>query len=487
VRPITHPGPFPTLVPTDPAQGVDIRMMYESGWPWGDLQWIYKSWSCCTKIPAVTPDSYNESCQYCCTESLVSPRTHKRVQCDPPGVAHKSVPVILASIPEDDEDLFQPPSPTPQSNPSPLPQPIIRTPVGGLENPGPKKRKRFPSEFPAHYVLPKVSQYLNERRHGESLMLLKRICAPHSVGRTMSSAFPKLYGQYRAHFMTLDRETQLSITWSQLGVRAQAANTPADKEFIAFTDPGPLPIPVCPANPGTSSTSFVIPPVPQPTAPTIITNPMVPMTPTPPDIAISLPPVTAQQTLHTPAPFPLDANVLQPLLPEQRAVLDAEYDLIHAISRDFCHTNATCVEGLTDQRVNPQLRCPFCDTELPGTEYSPALKDLLNSRYIQENTEPDPTLQNPNSRRSLKGHQVYLDFCSRHRFEELLPDVKAAGWPYPPNFANLQHCVHSKGTYINELIVGIQTGSVPSQFYLDVLAMNERQRREQAQDIVAAG
>ena len=149
--------------------------------------------------------------------------------------------------------------------------------------------------------------------------------------------------------------------------------------------------------------------------------------------------------------------------------------------------NAACIEDLAGQGVNPQLRCPFCDAELPGREYSPALKDLLNSRYIQENTELDPTLQNPNGRRSLKGHQVYSDFCSQHRFEELLPDVEAAGWPYPPNFENLQHRVRSRGTYINEFTLGIQTGAAPSRFYLEVLAMSERQRREHAQDIVAAG
>ena len=39
--------------------------MYESSWPWGHLQGIYETWSCCTKISAVTPHSFNESCQYC--------------------------------------------------------------------------------------------------------------------------------------------------------------------------------------------------------------------------------------------------------------------------------------------------------------------------------------------------------------------------------------------------------------------------------------
>ena len=139
------------------------------------------------------------------------------------------------------------------------------------------------------------------------------------------------------------------------------------------------------------------------------------------------------------------------------------------------------------QGVNSQLHCPFCDTELPGTEHSPALENLLNSKYIQENTEPDLTPQNPNACRSLRGHQVYSDFCSRHRLEELLLNVKAAGWPYPPNFINLQHHVRSKGEYINELTAGIQTGLAPLQFYLEVLVMSERQHCEQAQDIVSAG
>jgi len=102
------------------------------------------------------------------TESLVSPRTHKRVQYDPPGT-HKPIPVIVTSIPEDDEDSFQPPSPTPhQSSPAPLP------PYAPVGRPGkPASEKRFPSQFPAHYVLPKVSQYMIERRHGNFLKILK--------------------------------------------------------------------------------------------------------------------------------------------------------------------------------------------------------------------------------------------------------------------------------------------------------------------------
>ena len=139
------------------------------------------------------------------------------------------------------------------------------------------------------------------------------------------------------------------------------------------------------------------------------------------------------------------------------------------------------------QGVDSPLRCPFCDTELPGRDYSPVLRDLLNSEYIQENTESDPTLENPNARRSLRGHQVYSDFCSRHRLEKLLPNAEAAGWPYPPNFTNLQDRVRLKGSYISGLTTGIQTGSERPRFYLEVLAMSERQRREQAQDIVAAG
>jgi len=412
------------------------------------------------------------------TESLVSPRTHKRVQYVPPGTTHEPIPPIIPSIPEDDENSFQPPSPTPhQSNQTPLPPPTLRTPADR-----PKKEKKFPSQFPARYVLPKASQYLMERRHGVSLVLLKQICQPHSVGKTTASSFPKSYPQNRPHFMTLDRDTQLSITWSELSLLAKAANTPVDRQFIAFTDPGPSSLPACSVTPGTYITPPVAPVVPPLTTSTIVTGPMSPTTP---DVAMSPPPPTTQQILRTPALFPLDVNVLQPLLPEQRAILDAEYDLIHAVSEDF--RNATWAESPMGQGVNFQLRCPFCDAELPGSEYSPALKNLLNSKYIQENTEQDPTTQNPNARRSLRGHQVYLDFCSRHRLEELLPDVGAAGWPYPPNFTNLQYRVRSKETFVNELTVGIQTGLAPSRFYLEASVMSERQRREKAQDIVTAG
>ena len=421
------------------------------------------------------------------TESLVSPRTHKRVQHNPPSTTCGSAPAIVTSIPEDDENSLPPPSPTPhRSNPIPLPlPPTIHTPVGRPEKT--KKKPKFPSQFPARYVLSKVSQYLIERKHGGFLKTLKRICTPHSVEKTTAATFPKVYMQNRPHFVTLDRDTQLSITWSELGLHAKEANTPVDEEFIPFTDPGPSPILPCPTTPGTRLTLFVIPVVPLLTASNVISNPTIPVTPAAPDVVIPPPPSTAQQIIRTLALFPLDANILQPLLPEQRALLDAEYNLIRAISKDFHHADTTWVEGPTGQGVSFRLCCPFCDAELPGTEYSPVLKNLLNSQYIQENTEPDPTLQNPNARRSLRGHQVYSDFCSQHRLEELLPDAKAAGWPYPPEFANLQHRVRSKETFINELTVGIQTGLAPSRFYLEALVMSESQRREQAQDVVAAG
>jgi len=293
--------------------------------------------------------------------------------------------------------------------------------------------------------------------------------------------------------MTLDHNTQLSITWSELGRRVKMANTPADMEFIAFVDLGPSLVSAHPT-PVTHPAPLIINPtvltsptkVALHTTPPIVVDPTPAMVPTT-SIDMVLRSVTPQQITYTPAPFPLDSNVLQPLLPEQRGIHDAEYDLIRAISKDLGSMDTTWVDSLMDSGVDSQLRCPFCDAGLPGTEYSPALNDLLSSKYIQENTEPDPTLQNPNARRSLRGHQVYSDFCSHHRLEDLLLVAKAAGWPYPPDFTNIQPRVHLKGSYINGLTMGIQTGLDPSQFYLEMLAMSERQRREQAQDIVAAG
>jgi len=92
---ITRPGPFPTLVPTDRAQGVDVRMMYESAWPWSNLQRIYKMWSCCTKTSAVTPHSFNESCQYCCPINLSLDRDNHLSPFDP---SFQVIPNIIGRL-----------------------------------------------------------------------------------------------------------------------------------------------------------------------------------------------------------------------------------------------------------------------------------------------------------------------------------------------------------------------------------------------------
>lgn len=332
--------------------------------------------------------------------------------------------------------------------------------------------------------------------------MLNRICAPHVVHRTTAAELTKSYKQNRPHFVTLDCNLQQSITWSELRRCAIAANTPADSEFIAFVDPRLSTHPtVHPTSPGvipnitgislpTTPTSAIDPMVP--TIPTIMVEPVPSMTPNLTQATVpvrfvdeSSPLTTPQKIAH--APFPINSDVLQPLLPEQRAALNADHNLILAISKDLGDIDTTWIEGFMSQDINSQLRCPFCNTELPGTEYSQTLNVLLNSEYIQENTVPDPTPQNPNARRSLKGYQVYSNFCSQHRLEKLLLEAKAAGWPYPPDFTNLRHRVHSKKSYIDVLAMSIQTGLGPSRFYLKMLAMSERQRREQAQDIVAAG
>jgi hypothetical protein len=426
------------------------------------------------------------------TETTVSPRAPKRVRHEPLRSILTSIPVTTERI-SNDENLSQPPSPTPHRQDSThLLPPTAHVPTRGQQTSVAKKR-RFPSKFPACEILSKVSEYHIERagKHGEFLDILKRICAPHPVSGTTAAELSKSYKQNRPYFMTLDRDIQLSITWSELSRRAKMPDAPAaDSAFLAFADPGPSAI-LRPPSPTTSAS------VVDPTAPAspatlaeavlhtihpIITDPI------PATIHTTFTDTTPpQQIIRAPALFPLDADVLQPLLPEQRAILDAEHDLIRAISRDLGNTDTSWIEGLMGQEANSQLRCPFCNAELPGTEYSPALKNLLNSEYIQENTVQDPTPQNPNSRRSLRGHQVYSDFCSQHRLENFLPAVKAAGWPYPPNFTNLRHRVRSAGSYIDGLVMGIQTGPDSSQFYSEMLVMSERQRREQAQDIIAAG
>ena len=438
---------------------------------------------------------------------LISPRRHKVPR-------HDSLVTLMLDSTSSSSAV-----PTPGSNETISTQPPLASVIPQLNPPSPpptthpltpaipssptvqEKKGRFPSHFPACDVLSKVSKYLEDQNgnHGSFLTILKEICKPHTIGKTTAAKMADDYKYNHPHFMGLDRDLQQTITWSELGRRAKAANTPATDTFTTFIDPthspmvstdlhivGSMPSTVT-VNPTTPATPTAITDQTHPTTPAAINNrthstiPGVIVEPT-------LSPPLPRKIPHVPvAPFPIDLSVLQPLPPKQRAVLDAEYDLIRAISKDLVDIDPTLLDDLTGQGIGSKLQCPFCSVELPGTECSPALMDLLNSKFIQDNTEPDPTLQNPNARRSLRGHQVYSNFCSQHRLEELLIVAKAAGWPYPPDFVKLRDRIHSKGVNINAFILGIREGVRTSRFYSEVLRMSGEQRREQSQDIVAAG
>jgi len=168
-------------------------------------------------------------------------------------------------------------------------------------------------------------------------------------------------------------------------------------------------------------------------------------------------------------------------------VLDANAALIRT-------THATLGDGIdthSDHCVSSQesvgLRCPFCDTVLPGKQYSDALLALLNSLKIQKNTVPDPTHDNPNHRRSVIGHDAYSDFCAQHMLEELIPVARVCGWPYPPDFSVLPQRIKDKNGFLDAVIMGNTTGVDISTFYSKLLAMDDKQRYNQSLNIISAG
>lgn len=175
---------------------------------------------------------------------------------------------------------YSPPLPaSPRPSPVPLPPLTIHPHTSRPSSPSTvvrEKTRRFPSGFLARDVLSKVSQYLIEREgnHGKFLEILRRICHPHPVCKSTAASLAKAYRYNHTHFVSLDRNLQLTITWSELDRLARAANTPPATVFVSFIDPTRLPV----------STSHTAPVVSTP--PTGIINlssgvPDTPVDPTP--------------------------------------------------------------------------------------------------------------------------------------------------------------------------------------------------------------
>ena len=112
---------------------------------------------------------------------------------------------------------------------------------------------------------------------------------------------------------------------------------------------------------------------------------------------------------------------------------------------------------------------------------------ILNSPTIQAHTIPDPTSTNPNHRQSLVGHTIYSDFCAQHILEDLAVVARSHGWPYPPDFSTLSQRVKDKEGFLSAVTIGSMTGMEISEFYSDLLAMDQKKRHQQSLSVISAG
>lgn len=442
-------------------------------------------------------------------DDLVSPRKPKVPR---PMFSAEAIP--MATLHDDHETLKLPISKNlPQSSPSPSslplsspppssplqsllpqnlllqsspPRQVLPTIVHTAQNSTPTKGQwnkalRFPAEFPAHDILEKTSQYISKRngRHGKFREVFQQIFG-RNCSKTTEANLPKLYPKAYTHFLTLDQSTQATITWNELVKSCDnAAPSFPPPNVVHFINPVQLHTPT--------------PPLPPPAVTKDLMssdNPVLPSSPIPPKTPPLLP-AASQPTLDPPqvqAAFPLNIE-MQPLGPEELAVLDADVALVRT-TRAFLGDGISAGPDLEDELFGQEsagLQCPFCNTKLPGRQYSDALLTMLNSPTIQTHTVPDPTLSNPNHRRSLIGHFAYSDFCAQHVLEELTLVANSHQWPYPPDFSTLAQRVKEKEGYLNAVIMEIMTGVEVSKFYSDLLTMNSRQQYDQSLNIISAG
>ena len=392
----------------------------------------------------------------------------------PPSSPPQSSP--LQSVPPQSLSLQSSP-------PGQVPPTVVHRTWDSTPNKGQRdKALRFPADFPAHDILEKTSQYISKRggRHGKFREIFQQIFG-RNCSKTTEANLPKLYPRAYAYFLTLDHDTQTTITWNELVKTCNnAAPSFPSPDVVRFVNP---------VQPHT--------PTPTPPPPAIIAkdpvpfnNPVLPSSSIPPKTPL-LSPAVCQPTLDPPqvqAAFPLNIE-MQPLGPEELAVLDADVALVRttrAFLGDGISTGPDLEEELFGQE-SAGLQCPFCNTELPGRQYSDALLTMLNSPAIQTHTVLDPTHSNPNHRRSLIGHIAYSDFCAQHVLEELTLVANSHQWPYPPDFSTLAQRVKEKEGFLNAVMMGITTGVEVSIFYSNLLTMNSQQQYDQSLNIISAG
>ena len=79
-------------------------------------------------------------------------------------------------------------------------------------------------------------------------------------------------------------------------------------------------------------------------------------------------------------------------------VLAADAALICATRATLGDSIVNYSDDFTSSQEPVGLYCPFCDTELPGKQYSDVLLAILNSPMIQVHTVCNPVGNNPNRR-----------------------------------------------------------------------------------------
>jgi hypothetical protein len=411
----------------------------------------------------------------------VSPRKPKLLRSTFPSMRVTPMATLLGDydVPDNTPNHLPLQNPSPSSVSSQLPPPVPQTHAPD-ENQQDRKPS-FPGGFLACDILERTSQYMVKRHgnHGRFRGMFRHIFG-NNYSKTTEADLPKNYPKAYAHFRTLDYDRQTTITWNEL-IKSCDDTTLSSNNFIHFTPPQRP----CPSTPQT-------PPLSTRNTPTFISNLTSPPSSTPLDIPTPPPPpmdhlAPVSNPPQLPARFPLNAKTLRLLNPDEQATLNADAALIRA-------TRVTLGDGISaysDDCIFSQelagLRCPFCDTELPGERYSDALLAMLNSPTIQVNTVHDPTSNNPNHRRSLVGHNAYSHFCAQHTLEELTPVARSHGWPYPPDFSTLPQRIKDKKGFLDAVIIGIMTNVDVSTFYFDLLAMNDKQRYNRSLNIISAG
>jgi hypothetical protein len=347
------------------------------------------------------------------------------------------------------------------------------------------KASKFPSSFLASSILKGCRDLENAK--GRQNDAFRQVFGNVKYARSTVWNMKDMAKKVQPLFDNLPESVQNNLSWSGLLKRY------ADAASISMTlaPPSSLQSPIIPPSalhPGARLTA-ASPPTASP--PSLRSPIMVPDT--------LQPTVTTEQD-------ELLQNPITVLLEEHRSLHPVDQDHERRIQALCVQTSAEIEHGqdsCSDDELAPNfrnlahvLRCPFCDDELTGDQFSPALLTILNSKGIQTKTVPAATLLNPFHRTSLSNFQVYQVFCNRHRLEEtLLPLAKSSGWPLNPDFGSLRRRVEEAKDIIQDIIAVIQEeeadrepgtgGKYASLFYSEAMALCVAQNRRGGQSNIS--